>query len=136
MKSSMIIASAAALFSTVLAAPHLATRQAPATELFFVIQVSDDISGANVNAAVPVNAPQSTTFGALLAGTYFSKNNNGRIKASSLLAVTPGVGGGAVQCTINDALTLNSTINFIDIDGNPATAIDVDITDLKVECEL
>ncbi|OAL02257.1 hypothetical protein IQ06DRAFT_292957 [Phaeosphaeriaceae sp. SRC1lsM3a] len=136
MKSSTIIASAAALFGTALAAPHLAARQTPTTDLFFVIQVTSDVSGASVNAAVPVNAPQASTFGGLLAGTYFSKNNNGRIKASSLLAVTPGVGGNAVQCTFNNALTLNSTVTFIDLDGNPATAIDVDITDATIECEL
>lgn len=137
MKSFMILASTTALFSIVLAAPSIAVRQPQgATNLFFIIQVSDDLSGANVNAAVPVNAPQATTFGVLLANTWFTKNNNGRVKASSLLAVTPGVGGGNVQCSINDALTLNSTITFIDIDGNPAAALPVDITDLKVECEL
>lgn len=137
MKSSMIIASAAALLSTVFAAPSVAVRQTQATTgLFFIIQVSDDISGANVNAAVPINAPQASTFGALLAGTYLSKNNGGRIRASSLLAVTPGVGGNAVQCSFNNALTLNSTVTFIDLDGNPDKAIDVDITDATIECEL
>ncbi|KAL5117410.1 hypothetical protein ACEQ8H_004726 [Pleosporales sp. CAS-2024a] len=135
MKSSMIIASAAALFSTVFAAPHVAVRQAT-EQLYFVIQVSDDISGANVNVGVPVNAPQASTFGALLAGTDFANRNNGRILASSLMAVTPGVGGGNVRCLYNNALTLSSTTTWIDLDGNPSQAIDVDITNATIECNL
>jgi hypothetical protein len=132
MKASMIIASAAALFSSALAAPAIA-RDAP---LVFTVQLANDQSGKNANADVIVNNA-AVTFGQLFGGAF-----GPQVWATSLQAVSPGAGGNNVQCVVKDpnypgqAIALNAWNTFIDLDGNVNVATPTDVTYFTIECQL
>ncbi|CAG5156387.1 uncharacterized protein ALTATR162_LOCUS4185 [Alternaria atra] len=132
MKASMIIASAAALFTSVLAAPAIA-RDAP---LAFTVQLANDQSGKNANANVIVNNA-AVTFGQLFGSAFGTP-----VLATSLQAVSPGAGGNKVQCVVKDpnhpgqAIALNAWNTFIDLDGNVNAAKPIDVTYFTIECQL
>jgi hypothetical protein len=135
MKTS-IISAATLLFSSAMAAPRFAYRQVSTAQLQFNVQLSNDISGANAQAPVNVNAA------AVTLSSLFPNEDGSRIFATSLQAVTPGVGGGNVLCAVinpldpNIAFRLNGKNTFVDFDGNNEVAVQVDVTDFSIECQL
>lgn len=134
MKPSMILATAAALFTSALATPTLSSRQAPQ---FFTFSLSDDITGTSAARSVVVNA------GPVRLGDLFSWSplvKNGRVIATSAQNLNPT--GGAVKCVFIDpkvpdaAIRLNDQVTFANLDGNDAAAIETDVSDFTFQCEL
>lgn len=128
----MILASAATLFASALAAPSIA-RNAP---LAFTVQLANEQSGKNANRDVLVGN-NAITFGQLFGDTF-----GPQVFANSLQAVTPGAGGNNIKCEVNNpnypgqTFALNSWNTFIDLDGNSNAAILVDVTSFTIECKV
>ncbi|KAH6870347.1 hypothetical protein BKA58DRAFT_174829 [Alternaria rosae] len=132
MKASMILASAATLFASALAAPSIA-RNAPLT---FTVQLANEQSGKNANRDVIVGKD------AVTLGQLFGDAFGPRVFANSLQAVTPGAGGNNIKCEVKNpnypgqTFALNSWNTFIDLDENSNAAILVDVTSFTIECKV
>ncbi|KAI4956986.1 hypothetical protein J4E86_005458 [Alternaria arbusti] len=132
MKASIILASAATLFASVLAAPSIARN----TSLFFTVQLANEQSGRNANRDVIVGN------GAITLGHLFGDDFGPQVFATSLQAVTPGTGGNNVQCEVKNpnypgqTFALNAWNTFIDLDGNHNAAIPTDVTSFTIECKV
>ncbi|KAI4632302.1 uncharacterized protein J4E87_001774 [Alternaria ethzedia] len=132
MKASVILASAATLFASALAAPSIA-RNAP---LIFTVQLANEQSGKNANRDVIVGK-EAVTFGQLFGDAFGSQ-----VLATSLQAITPGVGGNNVKCEVKNPnypgqiFALNERNTFIDLDGNHNVAIPTDVTSFTIECKV
>lgn len=130
MKASVI---ASTLFlSGALAFPTLTTR----TQSLFTIQLANDVSGANAIRSVVVNSGPNT-FSTLFANTVLVKD--GRVKATSAQNVNPV--GGNVLCVIKNPATgdvkrINDRTTFVDLDGVEGKAIETDVSDFTITCEL
>ncbi|KAF1939505.1 hypothetical protein EJ02DRAFT_456908 [Clathrospora elynae] len=133
MKASIIITAAATLFSSASLAAPTTTRSADA--LVFKVQLTNDITGANANGDIIVNNP------AISLGLLFGQPGS-RLFATSLQAVSPGAGGNNIACVVKNpavasqVFPLNAWNTFIDLDGNPNQAIQTDVTDFTIECQL
>jgi hypothetical protein len=133
MKAALSLASAVMAFGTTAAASCAGPA---ASGLAFDISLSDDITGENQVQPVRVNG------GAVTLGSLFAGQAGDRIFATSLQAVSPGVAGGNVLCAIvnpldaDNALRLNAEATFVDLDGDGGAAVQVDVTDFTVACEL
>ena len=132
MKASIILASAAALFTTALAAPATARS----TPVVFTVQLANHQSGKNANRDVTVNR-DAVTLGQL-SGDAFGP----QVIANSLQAVTPGAGGNNVRCEVKNpaypgqTFALNAWNTFIDLDGNFNSAAPIDVTQFTIKCNL
>ncbi|KAI4933687.1 uncharacterized protein J4E92_003355 [Alternaria infectoria] len=132
MKASIILASAATLFASALAAPFIA-RNAP---LIFTVQLANEQSGKNANRDVIVGK-DAVTFGQLFGDAF-----GPQVLATSLQAVTPGAGGNNVECEVKhpnypgQTFALNATNTFIDLDGKFNAAIPTDVTSFTIECKV
>jgi hypothetical protein len=132
MKASTILFSAAAFFTSALAAPAT-TRSAP---LAFSVQLANDQSGKNANRNVIVNDP-AVNFGQLFGDAFGHP-----VFATSLQAVTPGVGGNNVRCEVNNPYypyqhwPLNAQNTFIGLDGDANAARVIDVTAFTIKCTL
>lgn len=132
MKASIILASAASLFVSALAAPSIA-RNAP---LVFTVQLANEQSGKNANRDVIVDN------GAITLGHLFGDDFGPQVFATSLQAVTPGANGNNVECEVKNpnypgqTFALNAWNTFIDLDGNSNTAIPTEVTSFTIECKV
>jgi hypothetical protein len=133
MEAALSLASAVLAFGTTAAASCAGPAGAGLT---FDISLSDDITGENQVQPVRVNG------GAVTLGSLFAGQADDRIFATSLQAVSPGAGGGNVLCAIinpldaGNALRLNAEATFVDLDGDGEAAVQVDVTDFTIACEL
>ncbi|KAI4702321.1 hypothetical protein J4E81_002684 [Alternaria sp. BMP 2799] len=132
MKASIILAFAATLFASVLAAPSIA-HNAP---LIFTVQLANEQSGKNANRDVIVGK-DAVTFGQLFGDALGSQ-----VLATSLQAVTPGAGGNNINCEIKNpnypgqTFVLNAWNTFIDLDGKSNAAIPTDVTSFTIACKV
>ncbi|OAL45488.1 hypothetical protein IQ07DRAFT_591297 [Pyrenochaeta sp. DS3sAY3a] len=135
MKAS-IIASAATLFASALAAPTVSARQAASN--VFVLKLTNDITGASDTTGVIVNAGP-ITFSELF---WWSPNllQNGRVVATSAENLNPGQVAG-VLCIITDTTNnivtpINERVTFVQVDNNAEAAIPTDVSNFTIECQL
>lgn len=132
MKTALSLALAVQALSA--AATSCASSAAPS--LTFDIALSDDITGENQVQPVLVNG------GAVTLGSLFAGQADDRIFATSLQAVSPGAGGGNVLCAVanpldaKNVLRLNAEATFVDLDGDKDAAVQVDVTDFTIACEM
>ncbi|EOA82671.1 hypothetical protein ACJQWK_04375 [Exserohilum turcicum] len=116
------------------AATSRASSTAPG--LTFDVALSDDITGENQVKPVSVNG------GAFTLGSLFAGQADDRIFATSLQAVSPSAGSGNILCVISNpldaknVLLLNAEATFVDLDGNEDAAVQVDVTDFTIACEV
>jgi hypothetical protein len=137
MKASIMIS--IFLSSSALAVPTLLAHSAP--QQLFTINLSDDISGANAIRSVQVNSG-ANKFSKVFEHTALEKN--GRIIATSVQNVNPV--GGSVLCIIQDpsgvaipagdVKRINDQVTFVDLDGDATRALETDVSDFTITCEL
>ncbi|KAF1837707.1 hypothetical protein BDW02DRAFT_595371 [Decorospora gaudefroyi] len=125
MKASVLLATASTLLSTAFAAP---TGTNP---LKYTLQLANDQTGKNHNVDIYVN------YGGFSFGELWGDSFGTPVIATSLQAVTPGVGGGNVRCGVyggRNFWELNAQRTYIDLDADPNKLVQTDVTNYYIYC--
>lgn len=104
-----------------------------ATQEFFTFALTNDISGSSAATSIPINKGP-ITFGSL----FYS--STGRVFATSAQNLNP-AGNGVLCIIVNPAnpkaaIRFNDKATFVDLDGNKDKAVETDVTNFTIQCEL
>jgi hypothetical protein len=135
MKASIIATSLALLASSASASPLIAARAAaPAPAQQFTFSLTNDMTGANAAASVPING------GAFVLKDLFPWATNlikdGKLIATSAQNINPGVQN--VFCIFSGngrVIKINDKITFADLDGVQGKAVQTDVSLFTIQCE-